>query len=66
MPTGGKFILLNAYRRKVLNESEGIHRLGGVSWQLALCLLAAWVMVYLSLCKGVKSSGKVRRLLIYI
>ncbi|XP_067939588.1 sodium- and chloride-dependent glycine transporter 2-like [Watersipora subatra] len=47
------------YTRRVLNESEGIEKLGTVSWELALCLIAAWVLVILSLYKGVKSSGKV-------
>ena len=28
-------------------------------WELVLCLLMAWVIVGLSLIKGVKSSGKV-------
>lgn len=32
---------------------------GGIKWDLALCLLAAWIIVGLSLIKGVQSSGKV-------
>ena len=43
----------------VLDISEGIHDLGPVRWQLALCLLAAWVLVCLCLIKGIKSQGKV-------
>ncbi|KAK2164414.1 hypothetical protein NP493_1414g01000 [Ridgeia piscesae] len=39
--------------------SEGIHDLGPVRWQMALCLLLAWTIVFFSLVKGVKSSGKV-------
>jgi len=39
--------------------SDGIHDLGQLRWQLCLCLLAAWVIVFLSLIKGIKSSGKV-------
>ncbi|XP_043243346.1 sodium- and chloride-dependent glycine transporter 1-like [Amphibalanus amphitrite] len=32
---------------------------GGLKWDLALCLLAAWLIVGLCLIKGVQSSGKV-------
>ena len=46
-------------RFNVLELSPGIHELGGIRWQLVLCLLAAWVIVFLCLCKGIKSSGKV-------
>lgn len=30
-----------------------------MNWYLFLCLIVAWIIVYLSLFKGVKSSGKV-------
>ncbi len=44
----------------VLNESPGLEDgLGPIQWRLALCLLAAWVVVCLCLIRGVKSSGKV-------
>ncbi|CAD5112174.1 DgyrCDS1408 [Dimorphilus gyrociliatus] len=47
------------YYNKVLDISDGVDNLGGLKWELALCLLGAWVIVFLCLCKGVKSSGKV-------
>ncbi|XP_041483586.1 sodium- and chloride-dependent betaine transporter-like isoform X1 [Lytechinus variegatus] len=49
------------WNRKVLqiHRSEGIHDVVGVSWQLFLCLTLAWLLIYLCICKGVKSSGKV-------
>ncbi len=45
----------------MLVESEGIDpsQMGAVQWKLALCLLAAWVVIFLCLIKGIKSSGKV-------
>ncbi|GIY10187.1 sodium- and chloride-dependent glycine transporter 2 [Caerostris darwini] len=43
----------------VLGITDGLHDLGEVRWQLALCLLACWVIVFLCLWKGVKSMGKV-------
>ncbi|MGH0125235.1 UNVERIFIED_CONTAM: hypothetical protein FKN15_051669 [Acipenser sinensis] len=42
-----------------LHESEGIHDLGPPRWQLVLCLLVVVFILYFTLCKGVKTSGKV-------
>lgn len=41
--------------------SPGLHQLGSVSWQLALCLLFIFTIVYFSIWKGVKTSGKVTK-----
>lgn len=40
--------------------SEGIEQIGNVRWDLALCLLLAWIICYFCVWKGVKSTGKVR------
>ena len=45
-------------RRYVLGMSDGIDDLGTLRWQLVVSLLAAWIFIFLALCKGVKSSGK--------
>ncbi|XP_013385676.1 sodium- and chloride-dependent taurine transporter [Lingula anatina] len=47
------------WERKVLQISTGINAMGTIKWDLALCLLLAWVVVYFCIWKGVKSSGKV-------
>ncbi|XP_078602411.1 sodium-dependent proline transporter-like isoform X2 [Branchiostoma floridae x Branchiostoma japonicum] len=47
------------WTHKVLQLSSGIDKMGTVRWDLALCLLLAWVIVGACLIKGVKSSGKV-------
>uniref|UniRef100_A0A7M4E4S6 Transporter n=1 Tax=Crocodylus porosus TaxID=8502 RepID=A0A7M4E4S6_CROPO len=49
------------YERGVLHlhESNGIHDLGSPRWQLALCLLVVVIILFFSLWKGVKTSGKV-------
>ncbi|KAF1393780.1 hypothetical protein PFLUV_G00019600 [Perca fluviatilis] len=49
------------YIRQVLQVhlSPGLHQLGSVSWQLALCLLFIFTIVYFSIWKGVKTSGKI-------
>lgn len=47
------------YERAVLNKSAGIEFLGVPQLQLALCLVLVVFILYFSLWKGVKSSGKV-------
>lgn len=47
------------FRRKVLSLSAGVGEPGSVKWDLALCLLLAWVIVYFCIWKGIRSSGKV-------
>ncbi|XP_064607886.1 sodium-dependent proline transporter-like [Liolophura sinensis] len=42
-----------------ITDSSGIGDVGMLRWELVLCYLAAWVVVYLALINGVKSSGKV-------
>jgi len=44
-----------------LKISAGIEYPGEIRWPLALSLFLAWVIVYASLAKGIKSSGKVRK-----
>jgi len=43
----------------MLGISGGFHDMGGVKWQLVLCLLLCWVIVFVSLAKGITVSGKV-------
>lgn len=49
----------NFHRNHVLGISSGIEETGGIKVSLALSLFAAWFIVFLCLCKGVQSSGKV-------
>ena len=57
------FLCRNSYR--VLRLSGGLDEAGQVNWDLALCLLLAWIVCYLCVCKGIKSSGKVRANFLY-
>ena len=43
----------------MLELSSGIHDLGGLKWELFICLIVAWIIVFGCMCKGIKSSGKV-------
>ena len=54
-------ILFAIYSNEVLElqRSGGLGDLGNIKWSIALCLLAVFVIVYFSLWKGIKSSGKV-------
>ncbi|XP_016370139.1 sodium- and chloride-dependent glycine transporter 2-like [Sinocyclocheilus rhinocerous] len=47
------------FKYNVLHISKGIEYPGDIRWPLAACLLLAWLIVYASLAKGIKSSGKV-------
>uniref|UniRef100_A0A8C8BXD0 Transporter n=1 Tax=Oncorhynchus tshawytscha TaxID=74940 RepID=A0A8C8BXD0_ONCTS len=49
---------ISPYRRRVLRISDGIESLGGIRWELALCLLLSWIVCYFCIWKGVKSTGK--------
>jgi len=43
----------------VLRLSAGIDVVGPVMWDLAMCLLLAWVVAFLWMVKGIKTTGKV-------
>lgn len=46
--------------------SEGLDDFGTVRWELALCLLLAWVVVLAVLSKGIKTLGKVKKRLLLV
>lgn len=46
-----------------MNVTGSVHELGGIRWELALCLLLSWIICYFCVWKGVKSTGKVAQLL---
>nr|XP_011456838.2 sodium- and chloride-dependent glycine transporter 1 [Crassostrea gigas] len=47
------------WQNEVLQITEGIEDLGTIRWELLICLAIAWIVIFLCLCKGVKSSGRV-------
>ncbi|XP_069825432.1 sodium-dependent proline transporter-like isoform X1 [Dendropsophus ebraccatus] len=49
------------WNEKVLGvvHSSGLSDPGPVRWELALCLLAAWIIIFLCMIKGIRSSGKI-------
>ncbi|TWW56760.1 Sodium- and chloride-dependent creatine transporter 1 [Takifugu flavidus] len=51
--------VIEFWERKVLRLSGGLHELGNISYELVLCLIATWIIVYFCMWKGVKSTGKV-------
>lgn len=40
--------------------SRGLEVPGALNWEVTLCLMACWVLVYFCVWKGVKSTGKVQ------
>uniref|UniRef100_A0A8C7ZW78 Solute carrier family 6 member 8 n=1 Tax=Oryzias sinensis TaxID=183150 RepID=A0A8C7ZW78_9TELE len=51
--------IIEFWEHKVLNISSGLDEPGKLNWELMLCLMAVWVLVYFCVWKGVKSTGKI-------
>uniref|UniRef100_A0A3B3D6U9 Transporter n=1 Tax=Oryzias melastigma TaxID=30732 RepID=A0A3B3D6U9_ORYME len=51
--------VMEFWEREVLRLSDSLDELGPISWKLALCLAAVWLICYFCVWKGVKSTGKV-------
>ncbi|XP_072528348.1 sodium- and chloride-dependent GABA transporter 2 [Salminus brasiliensis] len=51
--------VIEFWERRVLRISSGIDEIGGLHWDMVLCLLLAWILCYFCIWKGVKSTGKV-------
>ncbi|KAM4737965.1 sodium- and chloride-dependent creatine transporter 1 isoform 2-T2 [Anableps anableps] len=51
--------VIEFWERKVLRLSGGLHEPGVICYEMVLCLIATWVIVYFCIWKGVKSTGKV-------
>uniref|UniRef100_A0AAZ1XY92 Transporter n=1 Tax=Oreochromis aureus TaxID=47969 RepID=A0AAZ1XY92_OREAU len=47
------------WQRRVLKVSGGIEEVGGLRWELVLCLILSWIICYFCVWKGIKSTGKV-------
>ncbi|XP_064407894.1 sodium- and chloride-dependent creatine transporter 1 isoform X2 [Latimeria chalumnae] len=47
------------WQKEVLKISSGLEEPGAMNWELVLCLLVAWTLVYFCIWKGVKLSGKI-------
>ncbi|KAI3387219.1 hypothetical protein SNEBB_003183 [Seison nebaliae] len=46
------------FHRRLLRLSNGVDDVGFPQYEIVLCLAAAWILTFLCLFKGVKSSGK--------
>lgn len=55
------FFGLRRFSRYILelNQSDGLHNLGSIKWDLVICLLIVYLICYFSLWKGIGTSGKV-------
>lgn len=47
------------WEKIALDQSSGIEDFGQPKWDLVLCLMLAWIVCFLCLIKGIKSTGKV-------
>uniref|UniRef100_A0A8D0DJW5 Transporter n=1 Tax=Salvator merianae TaxID=96440 RepID=A0A8D0DJW5_SALMN len=51
--------VIEFWENKVLCLSKGLEFPGAINWEVTLCLLACWILVYFCVWKGVKSTGKI-------
>jgi len=49
-----------------ITDDTDIEDIGQVRWQLTLCNLLGWVIIYLCIVKGIQASGKVTMFFVYI
>ncbi|XP_054610390.1 sodium- and chloride-dependent GABA transporter ine [Dunckerocampus dactyliophorus] len=47
------------FKYKMLQQTPGVGEAGAIRWEIFLILVLAWLLVYLCIFKGVKSTGKV-------
>ncbi|XP_039256761.2 sodium- and chloride-dependent GABA transporter 2-like [Styela clava] len=47
------------WERGVLGLSSGVHELGSVQWELLLCMLVGWIVVYFCIWRGIAWTSKV-------
>ncbi|XP_026501825.1 sodium- and chloride-dependent transporter XTRP3-like isoform X2 [Terrapene carolina triunguis] len=48
--------------RNTLNISPSIEEYGSIQWEQAICLILAWLVVYLCILRGTESTGKLEQL----
>ncbi|NWQ83256.1 SC6A8 protein, partial [Columbina picui] len=51
--------VIEFWENKVLRLSGDLSEPGEMNWQMILCLITTWVIVYFCIWKGVKSTGKI-------
>uniref|UniRef100_A0A8C4QGC0 Transporter n=1 Tax=Eptatretus burgeri TaxID=7764 RepID=A0A8C4QGC0_EPTBU len=51
--------VIQFWERKVLGLTNGIEEVGELKWDLTLCMIAMWIVVFFCLWKGVKTTGKI-------
>nr|XP_022323366.1 sodium- and chloride-dependent glycine transporter 1-like [Crassostrea virginica] len=57
--TTGVSVSEEYFRRHVLEITDGFESTGGVKWDVTLCNLLAWTIIFIVLSKGIKTLGKV-------
>ncbi|ELU10824.1 hypothetical protein CAPTEDRAFT_115534 [Capitella teleta] len=50
---------LLGFRKGMLGLSAGIEETGEMKWELVVAFLAGWILIFICVIKGIKSSGKV-------
>jgi len=66
IPNNSKTPSEEFFKRKLLDQSDSMEDFGLPKWDLILLTLLVWILIYFSIWKGVKSTGKVCLLLCII
>ncbi|XP_010161728.1 sodium- and chloride-dependent betaine transporter [Antrostomus carolinensis] len=66
LPANATSPMIEFWEKRVLGLTDGIDKLGSLRWELALCLLLAWIICYFCIWKGVKSTGKVGMEIVFL
>lgn len=53
------FVNLDFFPKEVLRISEGIHQIGSVNWKMAGCLVITYILIFICIIEGIKTSSKV-------
>ncbi len=56
---GEDYINMDYFPKEVLRISEGIEFMGSINWNMAFCLIITYIMIFICIVEGVKTSSKV-------
>ena len=56
--------VLYFFFRETLNVSETMDETTTWNWKITLCYIAAWIVIYVCVIRGIRSSGKVRCIIV--
>jgi SNF family Na+-dependent transporter len=53
-----KILNLYYFKNEILKQSEGIHEMGSINWDLFICLIITYLFIFICIYNGVETSSK--------